>query len=203
MASSYIIGVDEVGRGPLAGPICFGFVKVSFENYIRLKKNKNLPKKGLDSKKINKNEREGFEKYLKKLKKDGVLDFCIVTFSNKDIDKFGLSVVIKKSIEEGLKKMKADKKDTLFFDGGLRTDISNFPNQKTIIKGDEKEKIISWASIVAKVYRDRFMKKQSLKYPKYGFDKNVGYGTKEHLQKIKDFGVCSLHRKSFLTKVIL
>ena len=201
--ANYIIGIDEVGRGPLAGPICFCFVKVLEKNYKILKKDKNLPKKGFDSKKLKKEQRGKFALHLKKLQKDGFLDYNIITFSNNDIDHFGLSLVIKKSIEKGLKKIKADEKDLILFDGGLKTDILKFPNQKTIIKGDEKEKIISWASVIGKVYRDSIMQKYAKKYPKYGFDKNVGYGTKEHLKAVADLGICSLHRKSFLTKVVL
>ena len=193
----FIIGIDEVGRGPLAGPICFGFVKISIDNYFKLKKDKNLPKQGFDSKKIRKENRGEFAKYLQKLKKEKVLDFCIVGFSNKDIDKFGLSVVIKKSIKKGLSKMKVKGNHTLLLDGGLKAD-KKFLNQKTIIKGDEKEKVISWASILAKVYRDNFMEKIAKKYPEYNFEKNVGYGTKEHLESIRRYGITQLHRQSFL-----
>lgn len=194
---TFVVGVDEVGRGPLAGPICFGFVKVSFEEYKKLKKDKNLPKKGIDSKKLKKIDREVYEKYLRKLKKQKVLDFYITNFSNKEIDKNGLSFVIKKSIEKGLNKIKAKSSDKILFDGGLKTDPKIFPNQKAIIKGDEKEKVIAWASIIAKVYRDNLMQKMAKKYPEYGFDSNVGYGTKWHINVIKKFGKTSIHRQSF------
>jgi ribonuclease HII len=193
-----VICVDEVGRGPLAGPICFGFVKLTFDSYQKLKKDKKLPKKGFDSKKLNENQRLLFSNYLKKLKKEGFLNFCIISFSAKEIDRFGLSKVIKKSIERGIKKIEAKKEDTILFDGGLKTDILNFPKQKTIIKGDEKEKIISWASILAKVYRDDFMKKQAKKYQNYGFESNVGYGSLKHLKAIKKYGLTKIHRKSFV-----
>lgn len=192
-----VIGIDEVGRGPLAGPICFGFVRVAKNAYLKLKKDKNLPKVGLDSKKLKIQEREKYSKYLKKLKTENKLDFCITNFSNKDIDKFGLSLVIKKSIEKGLKKIKAKEKDLILLDGGLKAD-KIFKNQRIIIKGDEKEKVIAWASILAKVYRDNLMQKMAKKYPGYGFEKNVGYGTKEHLKALKKFGQTLIHRQSFL-----
>lgn len=193
----FVVGVDEVGRGPLAGPICFGFMRVPKDTYLRLKKDKNLPKSGLDSKKIKKEDREKFSKYLYKLKKEKVLDFYITNFGNVEIDKFGLVKVIKKSMEKGLKKINAKNEDFILLDGGLKLD-KNFLNQKTIIKGDEKEKVIAWASILAKVYRDSLMEKYSKKYPEYGFHKNVGYGTKEHLSSLKKFGKTKIHRQSFL-----
>lgn len=195
---NYVVGVDEVGRGPLAGPICFGFVRVSSESYLKLKKDRNLPKSGLDSKKLRKESRQNFTKYLQKLKKEKILDFYITSFSAQKIDKLGLSEVIKKSINTGLEKIGAKQEDLILFDGGLKTDNVNFPNQKTIIKGDEKEKVIAWASILAKVYRDSFMKKQARKYENYGFESNVGYGSKKHLQAIRKYGITNIHRNSFI-----
>lgn len=197
MLEKYIVGIDEVGRGPLAGPISFGFVRISEKNYIKLKKDRSLPKKGFDSKKLTKEKREIYFDYLTKLRNLGFLDFCITNISNTVIDKKGISFAIKDSIKKGLLKIKASNQDRILLDGGLKAPL-DFISQKTIIKGDEKEKVISWASIAAKVSRDYFMEKQNEKYPQYGFDKNVGYGTKVHIEAIKKYGITEIHRKSFI-----
>jgi ribonuclease HII len=192
-----IVGVDEVGRGPLAGPIVFCAVKIPVDVYHKLKKDKLLPKNGLDSKKIKEKDREKFSDYLKILKQQKKVDFSVVGFSNKMIDKFGLSKVQKLTIFKCLKNISIKKDDIILLDGGLKAP-NDFLNQKTIIKGDEKEKIIAWASILAKVFRDNLMKKEHLKYPQYDFINNVGYGTKKHKEAIKKYGICQIHRKTFL-----
>lgn len=200
-----VVGIDEVGRGPLAGPVTVCVVACSQGIYTKLKRNKNLPPLGKDSKKLSPNERQKYAELLKTLMSRTVLDtfsYKIINISNKIIDAKGISFAIKFAISSGIKKLKLSPKTThIFLDGGLKAP-KEFQNQKTIIKGDEKEKIIAWASILAKVSRDYLMIKLSKKYSKYDWKNNKGYGTKKHIENVKKFGISLLHRKTFCKKVI-
>ncbi len=198
----YILGVDEAGRGPLAGPVCLGFVLMEKGFYGKYKRAKNSVPAGRDSKKMSTKERDRWFGSVKEMKKMGQCRYFFVMKSAKFIDKHGISLSIKKSITEALIKNKINKNNTLvLLDGALRAPFVY--KQKTIIKGDEKEKIISLASVVAKVSRDRLMIKLSKKYPKYGFEKHKGYGTKEHKKMIWKYGLSPLHRKTFCHSVLL
>jgi len=188
-----IVGIDEVGRGPLAGPvtICIAVCEVGL--YKKLQKNKNLPGRGMDSKKLTEKDREKYAKVLKELN----LQHIVVNVSNKIIDSKGISFCIKKAISDGMKKLKLNPKECeVLLDGGLKAPIE-FTKQRTIIKGDEKEKIIAWASILAKVSRDSLMVKLNKKYPEYGFCDNKGYGTLRHRRVIKKYGLSVVHRASY------
>ena len=195
----YLIGIDEVGRGPLAGPIAVGVCVIS------VSKIKSFMKKGFfrgirDSKKLNAKKREDWYEKMKELKEKGGLDYYISFVSNKMIDEKGISYCLKLAIKNSLKKLKADPlQSVVLLDGGLKAP-EEFTNQKTIIKGDEKEPIISLASIAAKVARDRKMVAYSKKFPQYGFEIHKGYGTALHCRKIKKYDLSKLHRKSFCKK---
>lgn len=193
----YIIGIDEVGRGPLAGPVCLCAVRVEAGMYKKMQKNKILPALGRDSKKLSKKDREKYSQVLCDLAQEGKLHFTIVMQSNVVIDTKGISFAIKKALSGCLQNAGATEKDAVLLDGGLKAPVE-FPNQKTIIKGDEKHPVIAWASILAKVHRDNYMKKMGKKYPEYGFEKHMGYGTKLHREAIKKYGQSIIHRKSFL-----
>ncbi len=188
----YIVGIDEAGRGPLAGPVAVGVFLIAED---KLKK---LDLSGLrDSKKLSTKKREEWMEKIKKMKKDGIADFAVVLVSEKHIDKNRIHNSIKFGIEKGIKKLKIGKKDKIFLDGGLRLD-KTFLFQETIIKGDEKVPVISLASIVAKVTRDEKMVKLAHKYPAYGFDIHKGYGTKMHYKMLKKHGPSPAHRRTFL-----
>lgn len=201
----YIVGIDEVGRGPLAGPVTLCAVRVEAGMYKKLQKNKTLPALGRDSKKLSKKDREKYAKVLKSLMLMTVLDmpfrFSVCSVSSTIIDKKGLSFAIKKALLNCLKKVSTKKEDSILLDGGLKAPVE-FTNQKTIIKGDEKRPIIAWASILAKVHRDNYMTKIGKRYPEYGFEKHVGYGTKTHRDAIKKNGPNPFHRKSFLKNLL-
>ena len=162
-----------------------------------------------DSKKLSPRQREVWFQYIKELS----LSYGIAAVSPKIIDKINISQAANLAATKALKKLLTDNKQLttnnykVFLDGGLyiksKIKNQNFINSnfKTVIKGDEKIPAISLASIVAKVYRDKLMKKLHKKYPRYDFINNVGYGTKKHIKAIKKFGHSSIHRKSF--KIIL
>jgi ribonuclease HII len=190
-----IVGVDEVGRGPLAGPVTTCLVVCEERQYKKLKLDKNLPPIGKDSKKLSVSEREKYNKYIKQIN----ISHVVTHVSNKIIDSKGISFAINKSISLGIKKLKLSPKSCRFLlDGSLKAP-KEF-KQKTIIKGDEKEKIIAWASILAKVSRDSLMTKMSKKYPQYGFDIHKGYGTAKHRLAIKKNGLSPIHRSTFIKK---
>lgn len=192
----YILGIDEAGRGPLAGPICLGFVLMKSDFYTKYKRSKASVPKGKDSKKMSFLEREKWFESIIEMKKRGECQHFFIMKSAGFIDKYGISFSIRKSIAEVLEKNKINKNNTLILlDGALRAPKEY--EQKTIIKGDEKEKIISLASVVAKVSRDRLMINFAKKYPKYGFEKHKGYGTREHIKMIGKYGPTPLHRKTF------
>ncbi len=198
----YAVGVDEVGRGPIAGPVTVCAFLLSFSDQKRLinkfQKENNLPIK--DSKKLNQKQREEWLNYLNKKREEGECDFAIFSVSNTTIDRCGIERSLKRAVNSSLKKINKDKKAEeilILLDGRLKAD-ERYLHQKTIVRGDENEPIISLASIVAKVTRDNLMKKFSEKYPEYHFETNVGYGTKKHYEAIEKFGISPLHRKTFL-----
>lgn len=195
----YILGIDEVGRGPLAGPVTVCVVMCEENIYKVLKKDKSLPKPGRDSKKLKEKDREKYEKVLRKLEQEKKIYFEVTHVSNKIIDKRGISFAIRHALISGLKKLGVSTQSQIMLDGGLRAP-SEYQYQKTIIKGDEKEKIIAWASILAKVSRDNLMKSVHKKYAHYGFAIHKGYGTKSHREAIYSHGLSDMHRKSFCSR---
>jgi ribonuclease HII len=200
----WIMGIDEVGRGPLAGPVCVCACAMPYEKYKNTKASFwKIGKVTLtDSKKMTEKSRELWFEKLQKMRKVKEIFFATTFKSAKEIDKKGISRCIKDCISSNLKKLNI-KSDVcvILLDGGLYAPIE-YENQKTIIKGDLKKKIISAASVYAKVLRDNLMRKMDKKYPKYRWIQNKGYGTKDHVKAIKDLGLTSLHRKSFLTNII-
>ena len=197
----WIIGIDEVGRGPLAGPVSVGvfmtdkktgnwILKNIFENKLR------------DSKKLSAKKREKNYKKFLELKKLNKISFSVSQISNKIIDKKGISKAIQTGVKKSLKElhhtflMKKGNPSFIRLDGLLKAP-KEFKNQKTIIKGDEKDVFIACASIVAKVSRDNLMCKLALKYPQYNFETHKGYGTLLHRHLIKKLGLSEIHRKSF------
>ncbi len=176
-----IAGVDEVGRGPLAGPVVAAAVI--------------LPRDGIgfqlfDSKQIS--SRKGEELYPSILEK--ALGVGIGIIGQEEIDTLNIFQATLKAMIVAIEKL-PQLPDFLLIDGtqGLRFSVP----QKSIAKGDRLSNSIAAASIVAKVTRDRIMDECHQKYPEYDFAKHKGYGTKEHQQAIKKFGICELHRKSF------
>jgi ribonuclease HII len=181
----FVIGIDEVGRGAVAGPLVVGASLGYWD-----KENKTFLRGIRDSKKLTSKQREGWVLKFKK----GKIKFYTVEISNKLIDKNGMGWALKKAVVNVLKKVKKVP-DMVYLDGGLHAPEKY--HQKTIIKGDDKIPMISAASVYAKVYRDRLMIRMDRKYP-YDFKIHKGYGTKAHFDKIRKKGISTIHRKSFL-----
>lgn len=187
----YIVGIDEVGRGPLAGPVavCAFLMPANFptKDFGPLK----------DSKKLTPEKRGDIFLKLKILKKNKKINYSVCYESAKRIDKIGISQAIKNCLEKSLRNLKVKPAECLvLLDGGLKAP-AEYVNQKTIIKGDEKERAIAFASIAAKVSRDELMCKLAKKYPKYGFEIHKGYGTAKHCGFIRKYGLSEEHRKCF------
>ena len=181
MKKKIIAGVDEVGRGSLVGPVYAAAVIL----------NKNINKKKLrDSKKISKKSREILEKYIKENS-----FWSIASASTKEIEKLNILNASLLAMKRAIKKLEI-KPNLVLIDGNQIPDIKNY-NLKFVIKGDQKIPEISAASIIAKVTRDRLIKKISKKHKGYYWDKNAGYGTQKHLKAIKKLGITKYHRKKY------
>ncbi len=191
----FIVGVDEAGRGPLAGPLAVGVIAVA-EGYDILA---NFP--GLnDSKQLTEKKREALFKRLQEEMKAGHVRSTVCLSSAAIIDAEGMTFAIRHALDRGVKKLLPNPSDgKVWLDGSL-----NAPEgyeQETVIGGDGLVPAIMLASIAAKVTRDRLMLKLDEEYPQYGFAKNKGYGTKDHFAAIRLRGSCPEHRQLFLRKM--
>ncbi len=181
-----IAGVDEAGRGPLAGPVaCACVIMPLGENDIIEGVN--------DSKKLSEKKRD--ELYIKILEKAITVN-CELIDSNK-IDEINILNATKLGMQKAVNNLSV-KPDVVLVDAVNITGVE--PEVKSIFKGDMLSYSIACASIVAKVTRDLLMKQMHIKHPEYGFDKHKGYGTKMHIENIKKHGICDIHRRSFVKK---
>ena len=176
-----LAGVDEVGRGSLIGPVYAAAVIL----------NKSVNKKLLkDSKSLTKDKREELDRYIKK---NSI--WAIGQASTKEIEKINILHASLLAMKRAI--LKLNKKPSLvLIDGNKLPNLKNY-KLEYVVKGDQKIPCISAASIIAKVSRDKFIKKLSKKFNGYGWDRNSGYGTKEHLRAIKKLGITKYHRKTF------
>ena len=175
-----IAGIDGVGRGPLAGPVIAAAVILD---------RKNIPEGINDSKKIPKAKRILL---AEKIKENSI--YAYGAASEIEIDEINILQASLLAMKRASDRLSVVPKTTLI-DGNFKPDIKN--NTISIIKGDSKSVSIAAASILAKVYRDEIMLKYSKQFPEYGFQTNSGYGTKEHLSALKNYGITPIHRKSF------
>lgn len=192
----WIAGVDEAGRGPLAGPVAVGVavVPIGFDWNL-------LPGVG-DSKKVTPERRGAILRHAKILKRDGLIDFCVVLVPHTTIDRVGISRAVKQGIERCFKKLALNPLLTSVKLDGLLHAPELFKDQETIIKGDAKERVIGLASIVAKVTRDEHMIRVAKKYPQYGFEIHKGYGTKAHCASLRKNGLSLMHRRTFCKRFL-
>jgi ribonuclease HII len=191
MKGKAVLGVDEAGRGPLAGPVAVGAVCAP-EGFDFLTEFPGLN----DSKKLSEKKREALFARLVECTEAGTIQVAVVLKSAKEIDGRGIAVVIRDAVAEAVEKLLPDAKaGKVWLDGSLKAPIKY--EQETVIGGDALIPAIMLASIAAKVSRDRHMVRLAAKYPEYGFERHKGYGTKAHIQAIREQGLSDLHRLSF------
>lgn len=181
-----ICGVDEAGRGPLAGPVYAAAVILPSDCVIE----------GLnDSKKLTEKKREALFDEIK----EKALAYGIASADEKEIDEINILNATFLAMKRAIASLSV-KPDLALIDGNQKphTDIE----EVTVIKGDAKSMSIAAASVLAKVSRDRFMLEMAEKYPQYEFARHKGYGTKLHYEKIAQYGVCDIHRRTFLKKIL-
>ena len=185
-----VIGLDEVGRGPLAGPVV---------SCALIFINKNIDERELyfidDSKKISHKKKILAMHKILNLKKENKIKYSIGMSSVEEIDRYNILEATKISMARAVKKINIFPAQ-LIIDGNFNLEIKGYFSE-SIIKGDQKSLTIAAASIIAKVHRDRYMKFLSYKFPYYNWQSNAGYGTKKHIEAIYKEGITSHHRKSF------
>lgn len=197
MKERFWVGIDEVGRGPVAGPVYVCAFLVEASEIDEIVSGMKLPLR--DSKKLTEKMREKWFEYLQKLAKEKTIRYVMTKASAREIDDKGIAVCIRAAVDNCLEKLNFDPAETkVFLDGGLKT-LDKY-NQETVIKGDQNIPVIALASIVAKVSRDAEMDTLAQTHDKYSWEKNKGYGTKAHMDAIDKFGTCELHRITFLQK---
>ena len=185
-----VIGVDEVGRGPLAGPVV-SCACIFFDYSIELSQLFLFD----DSKKLTlKKKSEAFHKVYQ-LKNNNKLQFTLGFANVVEIDKFNILEATKISMRRAVQKLHYDNAN-LIIDGKIDLELPQY-RSNGIINGDQKSYSIAVASIIAKIHRDRYMRYLSLQYPHYDWEKNAGYGTKKHIEQIHKKGITGHHRKSF------
>ena len=183
LGAKFVAGVDEVGRGPLAGPVvcCAVIMPLNEQDLIE----------GVtDSKKLSEKRREALAQIIKQK----AIAISIAEVWQQEIDEMNILNAVKKCMTDAVNGLSV-KPDITLVDG---VDTHLNINAEYVVKGDLKSYTIGCASIVAKVYRDNLMSDFAKTYPEYAFDKHKGYGTKAHIDKIKEIGPCSLHRKTFI-----
>lgn len=183
----YICGIDEAGRGPLAGPVVIAAVIMPKNSMIE----------GVnDSKKVSEKKRE---KLYEEITSSSIA-WAVGIIDQNEIDDINILNATKKGLTQALTELE-QRPDIILVDALTKIDTLGIPYE-SIIKGDAKSYSIAAASIVAKVTRDRIMRQWDEIYPQYGFEKHKGYGTAMHINAIKEYGPCPLHRKSFIKNFI-
>ncbi len=179
-----VAGVDEVGRGPLAGPVVCAAVIMPLDEELRVL--------GVnDSKKLSAKKREALAEKIKQAARA----YTIVEVDERTIDEINILQATRLGMKRAIEGL-AVAPDYVLTDGNMTLDIG--VPQKSIVKGDALVYSIGAASILAKTYRDQLMKEYAKEYPSYGFERNAGYGTAEHIRAIKEGGICKIHRRTFV-----
>lgn len=193
MDRHFLLGIDEAGRGPIAGPVSVGAVVIFDPENLR------YFRRIRDSKQLSSKEREQWLARMRQAEKKGMLKMSVALIDSRAIDRKGIVYAIKCGIKACLGELAVSPDmATILLDGSLHAP-RRFKDQTTIIRGDETEPIIAMASIVAKVTRDRVMIELGRRFAGYGFERHKGYGTALHYERLAAFGPCPIHRRSFLS----
>ena len=184
--NKYIIGADEVGRGSFAGPICAAAVKINYSHLALLTNVK-------DSKKLSAKKREEIFSMVE----ENNIEYSFNESSNTFIDQFGIKNANEKVLTDSISDIYTGN-EIVYVDHFKINDFKSI----SVVRGEDNCRAIALASIIAKVLRDNLMIKFSEKYPEYSFEKNKGYGTKDHREAISKYGLSNIHRKSFSLKPI-
>ncbi len=195
-ASSLRVGIDEAGRGPLAGPVSVCAFVIFDHTFLR-----SIPS-NCDSKSMSVKARENLRKQIDEAKKQSKISYAVTFVHASTIDKKGIEYAITWGIQKSLQKLNLNPKQVSISLDGRLVAPKEYPYQKTYIRGDSRIKEIGLASIVAKTERDQYMDRISRKYPLYAFNLHKGYGTVVHREAIKKYGIVSLHRKTFLRNIL-
>jgi ribonuclease HII len=193
----YTIGIDEVGRGPLAGPVAVGALRASPRALRAFRDIR-------ESKQLSKQKRGEWVAKMRAYRSahPDDIDWAVAFVSASVIDKIGIAPSIRRALRNALNHLAvAPEQATVLLDGGLKAP-PEYRDQKTIIRGDASETVIAMASVVAKVARDKRMALLARKYSKWGFANHVGYGTKDHISAIKKYGLSPEHRRTFCRGII-
>ena len=185
-----MLGIDEAGRGPLAGPVAVGVVVVPAAFNFALIKGVR------DSKQMTELGREIWYERIRVLEQEAGLRYIVVFSSALMIDRFGVTRAVRRAVHKGVRVLVPEPRGVRILLDGLLHAPPEY-EQETIIRGDESEPIIALASIAAKVRRDRLMRAYALRYPEYGFETHKGYGTKMHREALAVHGLCDIHRRTF------
>lgn len=196
----YRIGIDEVGRGPLAGPVCVGACAAVAGTPRGVP---HLLRGVRDSKKLTEKGRILWYKRIRRAAARGEVMAATSFVGEKIIDEKGIAFALRVAIRRVLRRLALPPENCLvLLDGGLKAPRS-FEFQRTVVGGDETEPLIAGASIVAKVRRDKKMEKLARRFPEYGFELHKGYGTGKHYEALREYGPCELHRRSFLKRFLV
>ncbi|MBP6868972.1 MAG: ribonuclease HII [Candidatus Pacebacteria bacterium] len=189
---NFILGVDEAGRGPLAGPLSIGVVSVPEDiDLLALFPTLN------DSKQLTEKKREKIFNELEAIKEEQGIRYVVLYEEADAIDELGLTEVVRRSVWKGVEELLPVTSEGKVYLDGLLSAPPGY-TQETVVGGDGLIPSIMLASIVAKVSRDRLMCEYAKSYPEYGFEKHKGYGTKAHYEAIEKNGLTPLHRRRFL-----
>ena len=186
-----LVGVDEAGRGPLAGPVVAGAVMIKDFKIVDLLEKEFKLDRIRDSKKILPKKRKNIFEYLKN---NSMIEWGVGSADVQEIDRLNILQASFLAWERAIKKI--SRADFLFFDGRYGLPKVDIP-QQSIVDGDEKILVVALASIMAKVWRDELMVKMEEKYPNFSFAQHKGYGTKKHFAELAQFGPTEIHRLSF------